>query len=46
MYFVANFSDKIISVGTWNNGDVNMNIMSTTGIHCGAFAGNQLLMQR
>ena len=45
VYFVANFSDKIISVGTWNNSDVNVNTVSATGTHCGAFAGNYILDQ-
>jgi len=46
VYFVANFSDKIISVGTWNDGDVNMNTVSTTGARCGAFAGNYSLVNQ
>jgi len=46
VYFVANFSDRIISVGTWNDGDVKMNTVSMIGVQCGAFAGNYSLINQ
>lgn len=39
VYFVANFSKEPVSLGTWSDGHLSLNV-SAAGKHCGAFAGN------
>ena len=40
VYFVANFSEELISFGTWNDGHLSIKSVFTVGKRCGAFAGN------
>ena len=39
VYFVANFSEELISFGTWNDGHLSIKSVFTVGKRCGAFAG-------
>ena len=42
VYFVANFSEELISFGTWSDGHLSIKSVSTVGKRCGAFAGKVL----
>ena len=44
VYFVANFTEELISFGTWNDGHLDLGSVYTAGKECGAFAGEVFLL--